>query len=84
MNNIDKSNRPNKELIRAIEGQEHAYADNHILGPYGLDLALVEYQRSFELVPREGAWNLSPEYPHPHPCSFRYHVQDKEQRGYSL
>jgi len=62
MNNIDKKNRPNKELLRAIEGLKHAYADNHILGPYGSDLALVEYQRCLnwfqERVPGHSPQNI--------------------------
>lgn len=48
MNNIEKTNLPNKELWRAIEGSQHAYGENHILGPYGADLAEIEYRRCLE------------------------------------
>jgi hypothetical protein len=48
MNNIKRTNLPNEELKRAIELQKHTYAGNHILGPYGMDLATIEYKRCLE------------------------------------
>lgn len=48
MNNIDNQNLPNKELWAAIESLQHVYADNHILGPYGAQLAEIEYRRCLQ------------------------------------